>query len=117
MKFIEHIEGLFSEKLALIKEIFSLIILEAKLARLNIAPLLIHLILILPLLITIWLSSMFALGYVLLPYTHYQLLIDILLILLLNCLFLIISVYKIKKTVRLMCFDKTRNSLSLIKGS
>jgi len=114
MKFIEHIEGLFSAKISLMKEIFSLVILEAKLARLSVSSLLIYLILTLPPLFTIWLIAMFVLGYVLLPLTNNQLLIDILIILLLNITFLIMAVFKIKKIYQLMSFNKTRHSLSLI---
>ena len=111
---IEHIEGLFSSKISLIKEILGLMVLEAKMAKLNSSTLLIYLILTLPLLFTIWLITMFLLGYLLLTLINNQLLATVLIILVLNITLLIMALFKIKKTYQLMCFKKTRNSLSLI---
>ena len=114
MKFIEHLERLFSVKMSLMKDIFSLVVLEARLAKLRLPSLITCLVLTLPLLFTIWFLTMGILVYFLLPLTHNQLLMDVLIILFLNIALLGMIVLKIKQIYKLMCFDKARHALTLI---
>jgi hypothetical protein len=111
MNLIEHIGGLFSAKMSLIKEIFSLIILEAQLAKLNVFPLIVYLIITLPLLVTLWVSAMILLGYMFFTFINNQLVISLMVIFLLNATLLTFSIIKIKKTFQFLCFTKTRKAL------
>ncbi|WP_019217440.1 hypothetical protein [Legionella tunisiensis] len=63
MNIIEHVEGLVSGKIRIIKLVTRIIKLEAKLAGLSIYPLLLNVCLLLITLTTLWLSAMLLLGY------------------------------------------------------
>lgn len=114
MKIIEHIEGLFSSKLSLFKETYSLIHLEAQLAKQNVFPLIISLILTLPLLFTLWITVVLLISYLFYAYVSQQILMNLLVILYINTTLLMITVLKIKKTWHLMSFKKTKQSLQSI---
>lgn len=64
MKFFEQLEGLVFGKMDVIKTLFSIMTLEARLAGLSIYPLLLNICLLLMVLMTVWLVGMFLLGYV-----------------------------------------------------
>lgn len=61
--FITHLEGLIGSKVAMAKDGLALLKLEAKLAGLNIMPLLINLALFVALFFSTWLMFMILIGY------------------------------------------------------
>ncbi|TAL64822.1 MAG: hypothetical protein EPN84_02650 [Legionella sp.] len=62
MSTLEQLEGLVSAKIGAIKDLFTLIKLEAQLARLSIFPLILNLCLLFVILIGLWFSLMLLLG-------------------------------------------------------
>lgn len=62
MSLFEDIEGFVSGQLSTIKSLIALIVLETKLAKLSILPLLISLGVILVILLTLWTTSMLLMG-------------------------------------------------------
>jgi hypothetical protein len=63
MNIIEALEGLVSGKLNIIKTVIVIMKLEARLAGDSLLPLIVNLCMIFGVLITIWLLTMFILGY------------------------------------------------------
>ncbi|KTC64795.1 hypothetical protein Lade_2089 [Legionella adelaidensis] len=111
MKPIEDIEGLLSGNLGVMKALFSLIKLEARLAGLSIAPLLISLVMLLIVIATIWATAMLMLGL-----GFYYLFNNALaasgLTLLVNIIILAILSKVIFTNIKHMSFEKTRNFFS-----
>lgn len=111
MNFINHLEGFVSSKIAVTKGLFTLIKLEAKLAGLNVYPLLIKLSALIALFFSVWLTAMLLLGYsIMLVFGHF--LIAIIGVLLVNVGLLIIVLKSLATSLKQMSFEKTRACLS-----
>ncbi len=110
MKFIEHFRGLFANKTEYAKGMYALFKLEAKLAGLNIVPLLVGIVLLLVLGITIWLTLMFLLGYLLIILTK-QPATAIIIVLLVNSGLAFYIIRDIKRRLLQMSFARTRDCL------
>lgn len=111
IEIIEHIEGLVSNKLSSIKVLMSLFRLEARLTALSVYPLILSVCLIFVVLITIWLSVMFLIGYLTVIYWHVPFL-AICLVLLLNLIFFVVFLKCLLYNLNNMSFKKTRAYLS-----
>ena len=107
MKLFENIEGFASDCLSLIKTIVSIFKLEAKLARLSVFPLLLNFCMLFIIAITIWLSSLFILGYYV-ALAFNSIIIALAIILLINLLILISLIQYLKFNLRNLSFVKTR---------
>jgi len=107
MKLFEQIDGFASDSLSLIKTIVSIFKLEAKLARLSIIPLILNLSMLFIIAITVWLSSMFILGYYSVIAFH-SIIIAAAIILLINLLILISLIQYLKFNLCNLSFEKTR---------
>lgn len=107
IKFIEELEGLISNKIAMLVSIYSLIKLEATLAGMSIIPLILNLFFIVIILITIWFSSMLFLGYYLfLSFSSISLAASSIIIL--NLIVLFIFYRMLMYNLNNMSFPKTR---------
>ena len=115
MKLFEQIDGFASDCLSVIKTVVAIFKLEAKLARLSIFPLLLNLCSLLIIAITVWLSSMFILGYYSLL-TFNSIIIAAAIILLINLLILILLIQYLKFNLRNLSFEKTRAYFSNNEG-
>jgi hypothetical protein len=107
MKLFENIEGFASDCLSLVKTIVSIFKLEAKLARLSIFPLILNLCMLFIIAITVWLSSMFILGYYS-ALTFNSIIIAAAIVLLINLLSLVLLIQYLKFNLRNLSFEKTR---------
>lgn len=111
MKLFEEIEGLFSSQIMVIKSMFSIIKLEAKLAGLSVFPLLVNVCMLLIVLMTTWLFTMTIVGYfALLVFDN--LLYTLLFVLFLNALVFIGLLKYLAFNLRNMSFEKTRAFMS-----
>jgi len=110
MKFFEHFKGLISSKTDYAKGIYALFKLEAKLAELNFLPFLFGLIVLLALTITIWLTLMVLIGYVIIHLTK-QPLTAMITILLLNLALTFYFINDVKQRLKQMSFARTRDCL------
>lgn len=111
MKFIENLDGLLSAKLNLVKDLFSLVRLEANLAGLSLYPLLINLVLCLVFTLSTWLTLSLLIGY-LIVFWGGNLLIAILAVLFLNGCVVAFTLRGIAKAIYQMSFAKTRACLT-----
>ena len=116
MKLIEQIEGLVSNKIATLKTIFSIVKLEARLAGLSIFPLLLNVCMLFVILITLWLSIMFLIGYCAVLFLGTFLSAGFL-ILFLNLSLLLGLLKYLKYNLNNMSFEKTRAYLSSKESS
>ena len=116
MNILESLEGLFSSKLNLAKTLISLVKLEARLAGLSVFPLLLTICFLFVLLMTVWLSAMILLMY-LISLTLKPPVLAVVLVLLLNIGLLIIAIKYLIFNVRKMSFEKTREYFSHSKRS
>jgi hypothetical protein len=111
MKFIDEVEGYVSGQFNLIKNFVSLIKLEARLAGLTIVPLIVNVMMICIIIITLWLSFMTLLGYlIIVTLNNYWLAIGS--IVLVNLLMLGGLIKYLTYNLKAMSFEKTRNYLS-----
>jgi hypothetical protein len=111
MKFFEELESYFSGQFNSLKMLFTLIKLEAKLAGLSVAPLIITLCMLFVILITFWASLMVLVGYfIFTQFNSFWLAIcsTLLLNLLVLCFLLKYFIYNLKA----MSFEKTRRYLN-----
>ncbi|KTC86285.1 hypothetical protein [Legionella brunensis] len=110
INFIEHLEGLIVSKIAVARGVLTLFRLEAKLAGLNIVPLLTSLAVLIALCLSTWLTVMVLIGYLI------TLLIGPLLamitVLLLNAVALFFVGISLSSCIKQMSFEKTRALLS-----
>ena len=111
IEIIEHIEGLVSNKLARFKTLISIFKLEMRLTALSAYPLILSICLIFVVLITIWLSVMCLIGYLIVLYWHIPLL-AFCLVLLLNLMFFAVFLKCLLYNLNNMSFKKTRAYLS-----
>lgn len=107
MRVLEEIEGLVSSKLKLIKTIVSLIKLESRLAGLSIYPLILNICMLFVILITVWLSSMCLMGYLILLVSDNPLL-PVFFVLLLNLMILLGLLKYLSFNLKSMSFERTR---------
>lgn len=111
IKILEQIEGLVSSKFETFRTILSIFKLEAKLAGLSVYPLLLNTCMIFVVLITVWLSAMFLIGYFAVLYWG-TLLLAISAILFFNLILLLGLLKYLIYNLRSMSFEKTRAYLS-----
>ncbi|MBA2652303.1 MAG: hypothetical protein H0U73_08570 [Tatlockia sp.] len=107
MQLLNELIGFFETKVSLIKNMFKLALLETKLAKQNIYPLLICLSLLIPLILTLWISLLLVLGYLLRPYIENTLVI-LLLELAIQGGILLVVYRKILSLIKEMSFARTR---------
>lgn len=110
MKFFEHVKGFFSNKTEYSKGLYALFKLEAKLAGLNLLPFLVGLIVLLALAITVWLTLMILIGYVIILLSK-QPLTAIISILVLNLALALYLIHDMKQRLQQMSFARTRSCL------
>ena len=111
MKLIEELEGLVSSKWGVITSLISLMKLEARLAGLSIAPLLLNLFVLFIVLITVWFTAMAMLGYGVF-HLYGSGMIAISSVLLINIVALTILIKCLSLNLKKMSFEKTRNYFS-----
>ncbi|WP_392536511.1 hypothetical protein [Legionella sp. 227] len=107
MEVFKQLEALVTAKISVIKTVWSLIRLEAKLAGLSVFPLLLNICMLFVVLITVWLSAMFLLGYFLFLASN-RFLLSISLVLLLNVGFLLGLLKYLSYNLKSMSFPKSR---------
>lgn len=111
IKIFEEIEGLVSSKISTLKIIFSIFRLEARLAGLSVYPLVLNMCMLFVVLITLWLSTMFLIGYFAVLFFG-TLLLAVFLIIFLNLGFLFGLLKYLTFNLNNMSFEKTRACLS-----
>ena len=107
MNIIEHLEGLVSGKIRILKLVTRIMKLEAKLAGLSIYPLLINVCLLLITLTTLWLSAMLLFGYLLTQLVG-NAFFGISIVLLFNLGFSFLLAKYLRSNLEKMSFKKTR---------
>ncbi|CEG56977.1 hypothetical protein [Legionella fallonii] len=110
-KFFEHIEGLVNSKISVLKTLFSIFKLEARLAGLSVYPLLLNVCMLFVILITLWLSTMLVIGYLAMLFLQ-TLLQATLFIILVNLILFFILLKYLTFNLSNMSFEKTRAYLS-----
>ena len=116
MEALKQAEALISAKLSVIKTMFSVFRLEAKLAGLSVFPLVLNVCMLFVVLITLWLSTMLLAGYFVLLKTH-NIPVSLGLVLLLNLLLLLGLLKYLSINLKNMSFVKTREYLSGTKSN
>jgi hypothetical protein len=111
MEALKHLEELVSAKKSVIKNAYALFSLEAKLAELSAFPLVVNICMLFVVLLTLWFTAMFVLGYFLLL-ANYGLLLSIGLILLINIGLLLALLKYLFFNLKSMSFQKTREFFS-----
>lgn len=111
MKFINEIEGFFSSKVSVIKGIYKLIILEAKVAEESIYPLFLCFIFLFPLISMMWLSFLLIVGFTIVTLLNNILVMIVALVIIQVGLFLFIK-HKVKNYLQDMSFVRTRSCLN-----
>lgn len=107
MRFLDELNGLVSSKVYAVKTMISLIGMEARLARLSIYPLLLNVGMLTMVLITLWISIMLLIGYLILLMLN-NFLFSISIVLLLNVGLLIVLLNYLSFNLKNMSFEKTR---------
>lgn len=110
MKLLTDLESLVSDRLNLFKTLFSLILLEARLARLSIFPLIINLVLLIIITLSTWLLLITFICYVL--SFIFPMVYAIALVLLLQAAALYGLLNYLKLNLRNVSFEKTRKYFS-----
>lgn len=116
MLFLEQLEGLVSNQLAVFKTCISITKLEARLAGLSVAPLLVSVCLLFIGFISVWLSGMTLLGYSLMLVTD-NILITLGSVFIINCFVVGIVYTRLRCNLKNMSFEKTRAFISKAKES
>jgi hypothetical protein len=111
MKFSEHLEGFISDRIVIAKGIFTLFKLEARLARLNIYPLILSLGVLALLIVSLWLTIITLVAYLMVLFTK-QPLMAIAAVLVLNVGLLVYIIKNITLRLQQMSFKKTRACLA-----
>ncbi|QMT60980.1 hypothetical protein [Legionella sp. PC997] len=119
MDALKHLEALITAKIAVFKTVYSLFRLEAQLAGLSVFPLLLNICMLFVGLITIWLTAMVFIGYLVFWVSGYwvllishRILISILFVLLLNGGLLLGLLKYLSFNLKSMSFPKTREYFS-----
>lgn len=111
MKLFDEIEGLVSSQMMVIKNMFSIVTLEAKLAGLSVFPFLVNVCMLLIVLMTTWFFTMTIVGYF--AYLAFDnLLYTLFFILFLNAIVFIGLLKYLLFNLRNMSFEKTRAFLA-----
>lgn len=111
MEALKQLEALIAAKISVIKTVLVLFRLEARLAGLSVFPLLMNICMLLVIFMSVWLTAMFLLGYVV-AWTLNSLLWALVFILLLN-LGLLFGLSKyLSYNLNNMSFQKTREYFS-----
>ncbi|MCW8442897.1 hypothetical protein OQJ05_02380 [Fluoribacter gormanii] len=119
MEALKQLEALIAAKISVVKTVCSLIRLEARLAGLSIFPLLLNICMLFVVLITVWLTAMCLIGYLIflvsghwVLLTSHRLLISISLVFLLNGGLLLGLLKYLSLNLISMSFPKTREYFS-----
>lgn len=115
MKFVSELEGLVSKRVSIIKGIYKLSLLEAKLAGKSIFPFFVCLIFLMTVTCVLWASFILMLGLILLTYFNNLLLVLPMLIIIQGGLFLIMM-RKLRGYLQDMGFARTRASLNHVSS-
>ncbi len=107
MEAFKQVEHFVSARLAVIKTLFTLVQLEARLAALSVFPLLVNLCLLFIVLITLWLSTFVLVGYGTFLATH-NIPLSLVVPFLINLLFLLGLTKYLLFNLKSMSFEKTR---------
>ncbi|KTD09086.1 hypothetical protein Lgra_2321 [Legionella gratiana] len=111
MDALKQLEALIAAKVSIIRTVLSLFRLEAKLAGLSVFPLLLNVCMLLVIFITVWLTTMFLLGYfVALAFNSF--LLALFVIFLLNVGLLLGLTKYLSYNLSNMSFQKTREYFS-----
>jgi uncharacterized membrane protein YqjE len=110
MEALKQLESLFLAKISVFKTFCSLVQLEARLARISVLPLLLNLCMLFIVLITVWLSTMFLIGYFVLLISN-RFIFSLLFVLVLNLGLLLALVKYLSFNLKSMSFQKTREYL------
>lgn len=111
MNLFNSVGGLISSRLGFAKDIFTLFRLEAKLAGLNLYSVLISIISSLVLLLSIWITVVILIGYLVL-FLGGNIIVALFTVLLLNCLLLALILRLLAIRLKQMSFEKTRACLN-----
>lgn len=111
MEFFDHLEGLITSRVALAKDFFELLRLEASLAGITIYPLLICFAALITLTISFGLAFMVFIGYLIFVLTE-QPLVAFATVLLLNLVMILFVLWSILRYLQQMSFAKTRKCLA-----
>lgn len=115
MEALKHVETLVSAKLSVIKTVFTLVQLEARLAGLSVFPLLLNLCMLFVVLITFWLLTSLLIGYGILVASN-NMLLSLVLVFLLNLGMLLGLAKYLAFNIKNMSFEKTRAYFSQNKS-
>ena len=113
MKIFEHLEGLASSYVGVTKTVLSIIKLETRLAGLTVYPLIINTCMVLIVLMTIWVSLMCLIGFLIL-HAFGNPLMAMSCVLALNIALLIILLFYLNYNLKNMSFEKSRAYFSAI---
>lgn len=116
MQFFHELESIVSNQLAVIRTCLSITRLEARLAGLSVAPLLVSVCLLFIGLISVWFSGMALLGYSLMLVTN-NIMMALSSVFITNSLILAIVYMRMRRNLKNMSFEKTRAYLSRSKES
>lgn len=115
MEALKHLEALISEKLSVIKTVFSIFLLEARLAGLSVSPLLINICFLLVILVTLWLSAMLLMGYFIFL-TSNNFILSIAIVLFFNLVLFLGLLQYLSYNLKNMSFENTRAYFSKNKS-
>ena len=113
MEFLGQLEGIISNKLAIVKGVWSLFKLETQLARLSIVPLLISLSAIIALILVIWLTAMLLIGYLMTVFLSHSIWLSMTAVLVINICLLFAAFRILIRSLRRMSFEQTRACLAV----
>ena len=113
MKIFEHLEGLASSYVGVTKTVLSIIKLETRLAGLTVYPLIINTCMVLIVLMTIWVSLMCLIGFLIL-HAFGNPLMAMSCVLALNIALLLILHFYLNYNLKNMSFEKSRAYFSAI---
>lgn len=108
MKFLEEIEGVVLGHVHVIKTVFSLVKLEARLAGLSVFPLLLNVCFLFVVLLSLWFLGMALLVYAFMD-VFGSILLALAAVLLLNVLLLVLLLIYLLFNLKKMSFEKTRD--------
>ncbi|WP_454780720.1 hypothetical protein [Legionella sp. WA2022007384] len=107
MEFLQQLKKLILAKISVYKTAYSLVCLEAQLAKLSIVPLLLTIFMLFIVLMTVWLSITTLIGYSLFLISNRPVL-ALLLIIFLNIGLLLVLIRYLSFNLKNMSFEKTR---------
>jgi hypothetical protein len=116
MEILKQAETLVSAKLAVIKTLFTMIRLEARLAGLSVFPLLVNICMVFVILMTVWLLTSLLMGYGIFLVAHHNILLSLFLVFLINLGVLLGLIKYLAFNIKNMSFEKTRAYFSQNKS-